>query len=189
MLRVLILLLAVLIVGAARPDARAQQQPEERWKKLQCTGMTVTGRYVNYAEGFSVAIPRGLTGRRGQAAGPERGVSIPLSSDCERVVVVYGFPNSLEWRTPEEAIAGQVALARADSLQEITRYQAVLAGVRVPGVSLQLGAGEVEDFVVHLHQGRGRLYWAHLVSTKTHYTRDREQFLGMLATFRFEPWR
>jgi hypothetical protein len=47
------------------------------WKQWQCEGSPVTDRYVNYAEGFSVAIPAGLQGRRGQAAGPERGVSIP----------------------------------------------------------------------------------------------------------------
>ena len=61
--------------------------------------------YLNLAGGFSVGVPRGFKGGRGQAAGPERGVSIPLSPDCEGVAVVFGEPNSLEWPTPEDGTA------------------------------------------------------------------------------------
>ena len=67
-----------------------------QWKQWQCEGTPVTGRYFNYAVGFSVAAPPGVQGRRGQSSGPERGVAFPLSHDCDRVVVVFGEPNSLE---------------------------------------------------------------------------------------------
>ena len=76
----------------------------DQWKLLQCQGRIIYRRYFNYAEGFSLAIPTGFKGRAGQAAGPERGVSIPLSHDCTGVVVVYGEPNSLEWQISADAI-------------------------------------------------------------------------------------
>src|SRR3569832_1084081 len=79
-----------------------------QWEQWQCLGDPVTGRYFNYAEGFSVAIPQHLPGRHGRSAGPERGVSVPLSDDCAGAVVVYGEPNSLDWRCPSDAISDEV---------------------------------------------------------------------------------
>jgi hypothetical protein len=85
------------------------------WKRLQCTGDAVGGRYVNYAEGFSVGMPVGLKGKRGQAAGPERGVSIPLSAYCLGVIVVDGEPNSAEWANTAVAVAETAGYALTDN--------------------------------------------------------------------------
>src|SRR5215208_6446241 len=94
-----------------------------QWKQWQCQGHPVSRRYLTYAEGFSVAIPKGLRGRRGQSAGPERGVAIPLSRDCAGVVVVYGESNSLEWRSPADAIRKKAEAAVKDEPQaEVRRY-------------------------------------------------------------------
>lgn len=67
----------------ARVDEWRQSPGVDKWRQIPFEGTVIIGKYVNYAEGFSIAVPRGLVGRRGQAAGPERGVSIPLSPDCE----------------------------------------------------------------------------------------------------------
>src|SRR6266571_2628421 len=83
----------------------------DQWKQLQCEGGTTSRRYFNYAEGFSVAIPVGFRGRAGQAAGPERGVAVPLSRGCAGVVNVSGEPNSAEWATPADAITWELQLA------------------------------------------------------------------------------
>src|SRR5437773_6863386 len=86
--------------GAAAPSRAGVLQ----WKLAQCDGTLVSGRYINYAEGFSITLPRNVTARRGQAAGPERGVGVALTADCTAVVVVSGEPNSLEWAMPADGI-------------------------------------------------------------------------------------
>jgi hypothetical protein len=40
------------------------------WRHDLCTGDQVVNRYVNYAQGFSVGIPRTLIGRRVPVSGP-----------------------------------------------------------------------------------------------------------------------
>src|SRR5882672_572473 len=62
----------------------------------------VVGTYRNPAEGHSIKIPRGLKGRVGEAAGPERGPRILLPSGG--TIVVFGEPNSLEYKNPTEGV-------------------------------------------------------------------------------------
>ncbi len=71
----------------------------------------IEGTYRNPALGYSVKIPPGLRGKAGDEAGPERGVGIPLPSGG--TVTVYGEPNSLEWKSPEDGV--RFALTRQDS--------------------------------------------------------------------------
>src|SRR5215510_7926768 len=105
--------MAVILIGILTLTSFSQTKLDQ-WRQLQCRGSAVTKRYFNYAEGFSIAIPTGLLGRRGQAAGPERGVSIPLSRDCTSVMAVFGEPNSLEWATPTDAISREIETAKED---------------------------------------------------------------------------
>ena len=161
------------------------------WKQWQCEGSPVTDRYVNYAEGFSVAIPAGLQGRRGQAAGPERGVSIPLSADCVGVVVVFGEPNSLEWATPAVSINWQIdAAAQTDLRIALQKYRARLGNLRAAGVTIRRReTTDVEDIVMTFRPGGGPVYTARLTTTAARYERDRGWFQKVLRGFRLEAWR
>lgn len=49
--------------------ADISQMDHDQWKQAQCLGESVSGQYINYADGFSLAIPNGYKGRKGQAAG------------------------------------------------------------------------------------------------------------------------
>ena len=160
-----------------------------QWK--QCEGTPVSRRYFNYAEGFSVAIPKGLRGRRGQSAGPERGVSIPLSRDCTGVVVVYGNPNSLEWRSPAAAIVEKAESAIKDDPQaEVRRYMTRLGRLKAAGVNVRRRANsQVEETVVAFRPGGGPVYTARLRTTVARYKRDRAVFRAVLRGFRIEDWR
>jgi hypothetical protein len=157
----------------------------------QCQGNPVSRRYFNYAQGFSVAIPKGLRGRRGQSAGPERGVSIPLSRDCAGVVVVYGEPNSLEWPSPAAAISDEAESAITDDPRaEVRRYITRLGRLRAAGVKVSRRAtSEVEETVVAFRPGGGPTYTARLRTTVARYERDREVFRAVLRGFRIEAWR
>lgn len=162
-----------------------------QWKQLQCTGRTVSKRYFNHAEGFSVAIPNDLKGRAGQAAGSERGVAFPLSQDCTGVVVVFGEPNSLEWPAPTDALTW---LARThtegDSQAKVRRYWTRLGKLKAAGVTIHHQAtSDVEDIVVAFRPGGGPVYTAHLATTGTRYKQDRRSFKKLLRGFRLEPWR
>ena len=161
------------------------------WKGWQCKGEIVVGRYVNYAEGFSVAMPTGLRGRRGQASGPERGVSVPLSSDCVGVVVVYGEQNSLEWATPAAAVAETVEMdTRAGALAVVKRYSARLGRLAAAGATIRhKETSDVEDIVIAFRPGWGPVYVAHLATTEARYKRDHPRFLEILRSFRLEDWR
>src|SRR2546426_10936112 len=118
------------------PSDLQKSSDVDSWKQLHCTGTSVTSKYINYAEGFSISIPPDLIGRRGQAAGPERGVSIPLSADCEGVVDISGEPNSLEWPTREDAIAWEIAHATGAGIR-VTRYASKLGSLRAAGATLR----------------------------------------------------
>lgn len=162
-----------------------------QWKQWQCQGSAISGRYFNYAEGFSVAIPRDLQGRRGQAAGPERGVSLPLSHDCIGVVVVFGEANSFEWPSPADAITWTVQTQTEDDPQvEVQRYSTRLGKLRAAGVTIRHQAkSDVEDIVVAFRPGGGPIYTAWLATTGTRYKQDRKSFRKILRGFRLETWR
>lgn len=160
-----------------------------QWKQWQCQGSAISKRYFNDAEGFSVAIPRGLQGRHGESAGPERGVSLPLSHDCTGVVVVVADPNSLEWPTPADAITWEVQ-TEDDPQGELQRYRTGLGKLTAAGVTIRHGATpDVEDIVVAFRPRGGPVYAAWLATTGTRYKQDRKSFRKVLRGFRLEPWR
>ncbi len=159
------------------------------WEALQCKGKTVTGQYVNYALGFSLKIPKQLHGKRGQASGPERGVSIPLESDCSSVIAVYGEPNSLEWTNPEDAIAWELQQSGKPATG-IIRYATYIGKLKAAGLVLQdQRASRVEMVVIAFEPDSGLVYTARLVTTKTREKQDRDILDRVLRSFRIEPWR
>lgn len=163
---------------------------QSEWKRLQCTGDVVHGRYVNYAEGFSVGMPVGLKGKRGQAAGPERGVSIPLSGNCLGVVVLYGEPNSVEYPTPSAAVTRISEYARSDNGVVARRYRTKLGRLPAAGATIRYrGKSDIEDVVIAFRPRGGPMYTARLATTVVRYRRDHRRFMEVLRRFRLEPWR
>lgn len=139
---------------------------QSEWKSLQCSGDAVSGRYVNYAEGFSVAMPVGLKGKRGQASGPERGVSIPLSANCSGVIAVDGEANSLEWVNAVVAVASTARYAQKGNGVVVRRYRTKLGRLPAAGATIRYrGTSEIEDVVVALRPGGALVYTARLATT------------------------
>ncbi len=177
-------MLAMLFVSAlelAAPD----------WRAAQCQGEHVTGRYTNFSEGFSVQVPSAFVGRRGAQSGPERGVSIALTPNCDAFIVLYGEPNSLEWKAPQEGLERMVAEAtEADASVTFRKHTAKLGGLPAAAVTMtQSGTDRIEEAVMAFRPHGGPVYTATLVSSKDRYRQDKATLEQVLSTFRLEPWR
>jgi hypothetical protein len=160
------------------------------WKRDVCAGDPVSGRYVNYAEGFSVGIPRDLNARRVRVSGPERGVSIVLSADCAGVVRFDGEPNSLEWATPSIAAAAIAEYSKTGGGFILRRYKTRMGRFPASGVTIHYrNSQDVEDLVIAFRPGGGPMYTARLGTVAARYARDRRRFIDVLRRFRLEPWR
>jgi hypothetical protein len=162
--------------------------PQPDWKRLQCTGEFISGRYINYAVGYSVGIPTGLKGKRGQASGPERGFSIPLSANCSGVIAFDGEPNSLEWKNAH--VAAMERASYYDNTVVLRRYRTKLGRLPALGVRLRYrDTLDIDEFVVALRPGGALVYTAHLGTTTSRYRQDHRRFVDVLRRFRLEPWR
>jgi hypothetical protein len=155
-----------------------------------CTGDRIVGRYVNYAEGFSVGIPRKLIGRRVRVSGPERGVSIVLSRDCAGIVRFDGDPNPLEWATTAIAASETAGFSKDRGGFIVRRYKTRMGRLPASGVTVHYrDSQDVEDIVVAFRPRGGPMYTAELLTAASRYERDRKRFIDVLRRFRLEPWR
>jgi hypothetical protein len=160
------------------------------WEALQCKGETVSGRYYNYALGYSIGIPKNLQGRRGQSSGPERGISIPLTANCSSVIAISSDPNSLEWPTPADAIGWEIQNNATDPDKEIVRYGTHLGKLKAAGLILRnRKTTRVENIVIAFGPDSGLVYIARLVTTQAREKQDSERFKKVLGGFKIEPWR
>jgi len=182
--------MAVILVSVLALTTFIQMKLGE-WRQSQCKGDTVSKWYFNYAQGFSIAIPTGFLGRRGQEAGPERGVSIPFSRDCTGVMVVYGEPNSLEWATPADTIKWKIDEAKEDDPQNVARrFITRLGKLKAAGVIISRHTTDEREIVVVAFRPRsGLVYTAMLSTAGKRYPRDHKIFMEALQGFRLEAWR
>ncbi len=70
------------------------------------------GRYVNWAYGYSVRIPKGLTGYDGKDQARHSGFALALDKESQSVIFVSGDPNSVEYNMPREAATRDVEFLR-----------------------------------------------------------------------------
>ena len=143
----------------------------------------VTGTYRNYAEGFSVEVPKGLEGVAGDADGPERGLRIPLQSGGS--ISIYGEPNSLEWKSADEGVRWMLTVYKCGSEQKPS--SALIGSVR--GAS---GPSICKDrFIAVLLAFRpkgGPIYWFILKTSANH--RDDKRVLERVAeSFKIIAWK
>ena len=160
------------------------------WRHDLCTGDRIVGRYVNYAEGFSVGIPRNLIGRHVPVSGPERGVSIVLSRDCAGVIRFDGDPNPLEWATTAIAASETAGFSKDRGGFIVRKYKTRMGRLPASGVTIHYrDSQDIEDIVVAFRPGGGPMYTAQLGTVAARYGRDRKRFGDVLRRFRLAPWR
>jgi hypothetical protein len=162
-----VLLVQVAWAGVAWADAR--------W---------VEGTYRNPALGYSIRIPRGLKGKAGDEAGPERGIRISLASGGE--IVVFGEPNSLEWKSPEEGVRAELTHAAcASSRQEVK--QARVGRLSGAKASLVCGDRVLRMFLAFRVAG-GPVYWLRLETVRAHEPEDDAILESIAASFKLIRW-
>jgi hypothetical protein len=162
------------------------------WRAAQCGGDQVVGRYTNFAEGFSVAIPKEFVGRRGSQAGPERGVSIALLPNCDAFIVVFGEPNSMLLKSAAAAVDNWLAeAAPANAPLTVNRHTLKMGPLNASAATINSRESvQVEEVAAAFRRPGGEpVYWAILVSSRDRYEGDRKVLNQVLHSFRLERWR
>ena len=166
--------LSLALLLCATGHAAAQSMPR-----------AVVGRYHNPAQGFSVRVPRGLRGVAGDQAGPERGVKILLGEG--RRIVVFGEPNSLEWKDSAEAARRANEVYGSDALN--AKVTSGRLGPLAASRAVIQSRSRTLEVMVAFRPGGGPVYWARLESDRKHYQYDRTVFQRVARSFRIEAWK
>ena len=145
----------------------------------------VVGTYRNLAEGYSIKIPRGLKGRAGDEDGPERGPRISLPSGGN--IVVFGEPNSLEYKNPTEGVRAELAYEKCASARQEVRQARV--GM-LNGAKGSLVCGDrVVKVLLAFRTGGGPIYWLRLETVRAHESEDDVILEDVAASFKLIRWQ
>jgi hypothetical protein len=146
---------------------------------------SIQGTYRNPAVGYSIQIPRGLKSVTGDQDGPERGVKISLPSGGQ--IVVFGEPNSLEYKSPEEGVRAELKFKDCESgQQEIQR--ASVGKTKGARGRLICGDRALNLFLAFRSQG-GPIYWLRLETARAHESADEVVLDKIAASFRLIRWQ
>jgi len=120
----------------------------------------------------------------GDESGPERGVRILLPSGGK--IVVFGEPNSLEWKSPKEGMRYELTLAaRTSDGQEVK--QASIG--RLSGAKGSLVCGDrVLKVLLAFRTKGGPIYWLRLDTVHTHESEDDAILESIAASFKLIRW-
>ena len=142
------------------------------------------GEYRNPGLGYAITVPRGLKGVTGDQAGPERGPRIALPSGGE--ILVFGEPNSLEWKTPGEGIRFALANEPCPSRRQEVRRARIgrLAGAKGSSVC----GDRVQRLFLVFRSGDGPIYWLWLQTVRAHESDDSMILEQVAASFRLIRW-
>ena len=148
------------------------------------TAKHITGDYSNPAMGYEVTVPEGLVGITGDQAGPERGLTVSLSSGG--TISIFGEPNSFEWKAPIDGIRRSLALEKCNS----DRRQATAFG-RMGRLTATKGTFTCDDRVLEMllafRPGGGPIYWLTLRTTTQKRIEDEAAFNKLAGTFQLIP--
>lgn len=152
--------------------------------QLACNGVTfadarwVEGSYHNLAFGYSITIPPGLRGMAGDEDGPERGVRILLPSGG--VILVFGEPNSLHWKSPKEGLRSGRANIACGYQPEVKQINFVLNAAK----AVQICGDRVLRVILAFRKSGGPLYWLRLETVRAHASEDEEVLDSITESFR-----
>ena len=160
-------------VGRGKPS---ESRPESR---------RIEGTYRNPAFGFLVEIPHSLKAIAGDEAGPERGVRLSLLSGSE--IVVFGEPNSLEWKTPEEGVT--TGIPRSACSTDRQQVKQVKVG-QLNGAETSLVCGDrVFRVLLVFRKGGGPVYWLRLETGRAHQSEDEAVLNSVAHSFKLIRWQ
>jgi|HubBroStandDraft_6_1064221.scaffolds.fasta_scaffold147113_2 hypothetical protein len=159
--------------------------------QVVCAGLvfaqsrSIEGTYRNSALGYSIQIPSGLKGAAGGGDGPERGVRISLPSGSD--IVVFGEPNSLEYKSPEDGVRADLELKGCESGQQEIQPSA-LGKIKAARGRLVCGDRVLNLFLAFRPQG-GPIYWLRLETTRAHESEDELALDRVATSFKLIRWK
>jgi hypothetical protein len=154
-------------------------------KTASAQAKSIEGSYRNPALGYSIKIPPGLKGIVGQEDGPHRGVRIPLPSGGD--IVVFGEPNSVEYKSPEDGVKEELKLKGCESAQQ--QIQPATLG-KIEGSRGRLVCGDRVLFLSLAFRSQGGpIYWLRLETTRARESDDQATLNIVAASFRLIRWQ
>jgi hypothetical protein len=177
-------LAAMVAQGKLSPDEAARAETVPIPPRVENTYRSVEGTYRNPALGYSINVPRGLKATTGGEAGPERGLTISLPSGAK--IVVFGEPNSLDWKTPAEGM--QATLGREECSSGRREVSATRVG-SLTGAKGSLACGDrvVKAFLA-FRTGGGPIYWLRLDTSHAYASSDDNILQSIAASLKLIPW-
>ena len=159
--------------------------------QLACIGVAwaearrIEGIYRNPALGYSISIPRGLTGLAGDEAGPERGVRIPLPSGGK--IAVFGEPNTLESADPEAGVRAE--LSHAPCMSDSQEVKQARVG-KLDGAQATVVCGQrVLHLILTFRARGGPIYWLRLETDRAHELEDNAVLKNVAESFKLIRWK
>jgi len=127
--------------------------------------LVVKDRYSNYDYGYSVRIPKGITGLRSRSPFPNHGFLIQLSDDPKAEVSVDASYNAAEWRSFNDVIKAHLDFFKRDvdgKVSIVARVPATLGGLRAIRLTMKartsaLNDPEVREVIVAFRKAAGEV--------------------------------
>jgi hypothetical protein len=158
--------------------------------------LSVRGYYYNYDYGYSVVIPKRLTGFRASAPAPNHGFGIKLSADPESTLWVDASYNAAEWKSLDEAIKYYMdrikdeGATRAAIIRRTPSRFGKLPGRRfVISYNASDSREMVKEIVLAMRQAQKEgavVYMIELTSPADRYNKDKRVIRELLKSWRLK---
>jgi len=149
-------------------------------------------RYSNYDYGYSVRIPKGLTGVRSPSPFPNHGFLIELSEHPKASVSVDASYNAAEWRSFADAINAHKRYFKDEvggEVSVVARVPAVLGGLRATRFMMKSKTSEVQEVLLAFRNVPGEVgivYEIVLTTPTSRYNKDKHLIAELQRTWKLK---
>jgi hypothetical protein len=149
-------------------------------------------RYSNYDYGYSVRIPKGLTGVRSPSPFPNHGFLIELSEHPKASVSVDASYNAAEWRSFADAINAHKRYFKDEvggEVSVVARVPAVLGGLRATRFMMKSKTSEVQEVLLAFRNVPGEVgivYEIVLTTPTSRYNKDKHLIADLQRTWKLK---
>jgi len=153
-----------------------------------------TGAYYNPNYGYSVIIPKGLTGHDAAPPAPHHGFGIVLSWEPRAYVYVDGSYNSSELESIEDVETQHLTWlkeesGKIDSVDHIVTNLGSLEARRFIALHTcpQVGGNFIDDYIFAFSKNKDIIYTVALLTTEARYKKDKRVLEQLIKTWELKP--
>ena len=159
--------------------------------------LVVKDRYSNYDYGYSVRVPKSMTGLRSPSPFPNHGFLIHLSDNPKASVSVDASYNAAEWRSLNDAITAHLDIFKRNVGGEVSLVAQVpttLGGLRAIRFTMKAGTSatndpEVREVLLAFRKAPGEVgivYEIVLRTPASRYNKDKQLVIDLQKTWRLK---